>query len=328
MASHSPHSSLTSYDDDDINDDAWANFDLSGAIDQHQRCSSSQPTATLGRSSPTQFAGAATTGAAASSMCDDDIDDDAWANFDLSGAIEQHRRSMGSQPTAATAPGAALFPHAGRARNMQEGGEQINLKVVTQGGNETYFKCKETTPLKKLMDAFCNRQGVSTYSVFFLFDGNRIHERQTPEQLDMEDGDVIDVMFEQQGNVGEWEPAHTSSGAEQLLLSTATEDVDPATARDIERTASGPHLSRRAPPASFESVGALLTTAQCARLVAHTERLASELPPAQRAAPDAKLDVSAEELAQLVGPGVLASLMRLGAAQLSEAHLGLGLGLG
>ena len=112
---HSSQSSLTSYDDDDIDDDAWANFDLSGAIDQHQRCSSSQPTATLGRSSPTQFAGAATTCAAASSMCDDDIDDDAWANFDLSGAIEQYRRSMGSQPTAATAPCAALFPHAGRA---------------------------------------------------------------------------------------------------------------------------------------------------------------------------------------------------------------------
>ena len=36
-------------------------------------------------------------------MCDDD---DAWANFDLSGAIEQHQRSTGSQPTAATAPGA------------------------------------------------------------------------------------------------------------------------------------------------------------------------------------------------------------------------------
>ena len=198
MASHSPQSSLTSYDDDDIDDDAWANFDLSGAIDQHQRCSSSQPTATLGRSSPTQFAGAATTGAAASSMCDDDIDDDAWANFDLSGAIEQHRRSMGSQPTAATAPGAALFPHAGRAtstshmldappsRSMQD--KQISLWVATMDGNEIAFKCKVTTPLKRLMDAFCNRQGVSSDDLYFRFDGNRIHERQTPEQLDMEDG--------------------------------------------------------------------------------------------------------------------------------------------
>ena len=65
----------------------------------------------------------------------------------------------------------------------------------------------------------------------------------------------------------------TLGSAEQLLLSTATEDVEPATARDIERAASGPHLSRRAPPASFESVEALLTPAQCAQLVAHTEHL-------------------------------------------------------
>ena len=204
--------------------------------------------------------------------------------------------------------------------NVEMFGLFINLKVVTRDGDEMHFKCKYTDPLRRLMYAWCNRQGVSTLSVRFLFDGSRINETQTVEQLDMEDGDVIDVMVEEQGDVGEWEPVHTLSGAEQLLLSAATEGVDPATALDIERTASGPHLSRRAPPASFESVGALLTTAQCARLVAHTERLASELPPAQRAALDAKLDVTAEELAQVVGPGVLASLMRLGAAQLSETH--------
>ena len=207
--------------------------------------------------------------------------------------------------------------------NVKMFGLYIKVKVVTfthDHLDEIYFKCKVTAPLQTLMHSVCNRQGVYTNSVRFLFDGNRINETQTPEQLNMEDGDVIDVMFEQQGGVGEWEPVSTSSGAEQLLLSAAAEGVDPTTALDIERTASGPHLSRRAPPASFESVGALLTTAQCARLVAHTERLASELPPAQRAALDAKLDVTAEELAQVVGPGVLASLMRLGAAQLSEAH--------
>ena len=36
-------------------------------------------------------------------------------------------------------------------------------------------------------------------SVRFLFDGNRISPNQTPEELDMEDNDVIDVMVEQQG---------------------------------------------------------------------------------------------------------------------------------
>lgn len=76
---------------------------------------------------------------------------------------------------------------------------QINLKVVTQDGNEIFFKCKMTTPLDKLMKAFCNRNGVAANSVRFLFDGNRINGTQTPSELDMEDGDVIDVMVEQQG---------------------------------------------------------------------------------------------------------------------------------
>jgi len=77
--------------------------------------------------------------------------------------------------------------------------EAINLKVVTQDGNEIYFKCKMTTPLQKLMNAFCQRNGVTMQSVRFLFDGARLGPQQTPKDLDMEDGDVIDVMVEQQG---------------------------------------------------------------------------------------------------------------------------------
>lgn len=43
----------------------------------------------------------------------------------------------------------------------------INLKVVPMidDGNELYFKCNVTKPLRSLMVAFCNRQGVSTNSV-------------------------------------------------------------------------------------------------------------------------------------------------------------------
>ena len=76
---------------------------------------------------------------------------------------------------------------------------QINLKVVTQDGNEIFFKCKMTTSLQKLMKAFCDRNGVAQNSVRFLFDGNRVNPTQTPADLDMEDSDVIDVMVEQQG---------------------------------------------------------------------------------------------------------------------------------
>ena len=38
--------------------------------------------------------------------------------------------------------------------------------------------------------------------VRFLFDGERLRENQTPGDLDMEDGDAIDVQIEQVGGGG------------------------------------------------------------------------------------------------------------------------------
>ena len=75
----------------------------------------------------------------------------------------------------------------------------INLKVVTQDGKEIFFKCKISTPLQKLMSAFCNRQGVAAASVRFMFDGKRIDPEATPADVFMEDGDLIDVIVEQRG---------------------------------------------------------------------------------------------------------------------------------
>ena len=79
-----------------------------------------------------------------------------------------------------------------------EGSTYVHIMVVTQDGNKTSFKINEisfkTTPLQKLMHAFCAHHGVSTNSVRFVFDGNRVNETQTPAQLDMEDGDLIDLL--------------------------------------------------------------------------------------------------------------------------------------
>jgi small ubiquitin-related modifier len=38
--------------------------------------------------------------------------------------------------------------------------EQLNLKVKSQDGEEVFFKIKSSTQLKKLMDAYCQRQSV------------------------------------------------------------------------------------------------------------------------------------------------------------------------
>jgi hypothetical protein len=54
-----------------------------------------------------------------------------------------------------------------------------------------FFKLKHDMKLQKLMRVFCQRQDVAMESVRFLFDGKRIRENQTPNELGMEDGDSI-----------------------------------------------------------------------------------------------------------------------------------------
>lgn len=77
--------------------------------------------------------------------------------------------------------------------------ERINLRAVTQDGDIVAFKVRTTTPLGKLINAYCVRKGIVPNSVRFLYDGKRITPDSTPEFLRMEDDDIIDVMVEQTG---------------------------------------------------------------------------------------------------------------------------------
>ncbi|KAH0650872.1 hypothetical protein KY290_031709 [Solanum tuberosum] len=85
--------------------------------------------------------------------------------------------------------------------DKKPGGDQIhiNLKVKSQDGNEVFFRIKRSTQLKKLMNAYCDRQSVDFNSIAFLFDGRRLRGEQTPDELEMEDGDEIDAMLHQTG---------------------------------------------------------------------------------------------------------------------------------
>nr|POE74831.1 ubiquitin-like protein pmt3/smt3 [Quercus suber] len=78
--------------------------------------------------------------------------------------------------------------------------EHLNIKV-TDNNNEVFFKIKRTTQLKKLMDAFCERQGKTPSSCRFLFDGTRVNPTDNPDSLDMQDGDTLEVHQEQIGGV-------------------------------------------------------------------------------------------------------------------------------
>jgi hypothetical protein len=78
----------------------------------------------------------------------------------------------------------------------------LNVSVRDQDGNDLLFKIKKSTPLKKVMDAYCERQGKNRTLVRFLFEGSRVQDNDTPDSLELEDGDMIQVFLEQQGGEG------------------------------------------------------------------------------------------------------------------------------
>jgi small ubiquitin-related modifier len=83
----------------------------------------------------------------------------------------------------------------------------VNLIVKGQDGEAIHFKIIETTPLKKVMDAYCAKRQVDAGSIAFLWGnprhprgGKRLSPTETPLQLGMEDGDEIDAMLHQVGD--------------------------------------------------------------------------------------------------------------------------------
>ncbi len=79
----------------------------------------------------------------------------------------------------------------------------VHIKVTSQNNEEIIFKVKNTTAFEKLMDKYCERFNISNQSgVRFLFDGEAVKKNQTPSDLGLEDGDVLECVIEQVG--GTW----------------------------------------------------------------------------------------------------------------------------
>ena len=72
--------------------------------------------------------------------------------------------------------------------------EYIKLKVVGQDSNEIHFRVKMTTQMGILKKYYSVHLGVPASSLCFLFDGRRINDNETPKQLEMEQGDVIEAV--------------------------------------------------------------------------------------------------------------------------------------
>ncbi|EGC40497.1 hypothetical protein DICPUDRAFT_25145 [Dictyostelium purpureum] len=77
--------------------------------------------------------------------------------------------------------------------------DQINVRVLNQQNQETFFKIKKTTKLGKLMETYCQRNGLKRENVRFKYDGQGINENSTPSDIELEDGGIIDVFLAQTG---------------------------------------------------------------------------------------------------------------------------------
>jgi hypothetical protein len=70
-------------------------------------------------------------------------------------------------------------PHDGGAAPPAD---HLNIKV-TDNTNEVFFKIKRNTELRKLMEAFCSRQGKDVKTCRFMFDGDRVAASDTPDSV-------------------------------------------------------------------------------------------------------------------------------------------------
>ncbi|CAB4285527.1 unnamed protein product [Prunus armeniaca] len=77
--------------------------------------------------------------------------------------------------------------------------DPVILKLQKEDERDMFYRTGRSVPLKYLIRDYCERKHLVYEEMRFLFDGKRINESETPEQLEMEDDDVIDVMSDQFG---------------------------------------------------------------------------------------------------------------------------------
>ena len=73
------------------------------------------------------------------------------------------------------------------------------LTMRDQSGEEMFFKVKKGTAMKKIMQAFADRKGVSLEVLRFTIDGTRVNAEDTPKTLKFQDGALIDAHLERRG---------------------------------------------------------------------------------------------------------------------------------
>jgi hypothetical protein len=122
------------------------------------------------------------------------------------------------------------------AINSSSGGgdaEHVSLRVINNKGDEVWFNIKKTTVLKKLMDAYLQRQGLRPGAGHFLYRGTLVEPASTPLELGFANDDRIGISLAissqsdlrtefSEGDVMSEDSLHAQHLQHQSLPSTAT----------------------------------------------------------------------------------------------------------
>ena len=107
---------------------------------------------------------------------------------------------------------------------------KLDLKVRDGNGAVTHFKVKKSTKFRKILTAYAGKAGINADTIRMMVDGQRVNLEQCPGDYDMESGDQIDAMAEQQGGLGR-DPAAAAAAelrANEALQARLEADVNRA----------------------------------------------------------------------------------------------------
>ncbi|EOA17815.1 hypothetical protein CARUB_v10006213mg [Capsella rubella] len=86
----------------------------------------------------------------------------------------------------------------GKKRKVAKESTHVTLNVMGEDEEGVrVFKVRRDTKLLKLMEQYHDLRGFEWNTFRFLLDGTRIREYNTPDELELKDGDEIDAMLYQ-----------------------------------------------------------------------------------------------------------------------------------
>lgn len=69
----------------------------------------------------------------------------------------------------------------------------VKIKIRGSNGTDIWFSIRRTMRMSRIMQAYCDRKGVTIFDFLFSFDGHIISPESTPDTLGLKNDDIIDV---------------------------------------------------------------------------------------------------------------------------------------